>query len=152
MQNLNRCMPFQSATFIKIIQALKRINKYNNPLIEMCVCFVCFVCLFVFWGFFFVPFENFSLIWRRHFIPVKARAANFDLCSTLINGVYNSHLQGPVQFTPIAELFTVELSLPVLTTWVCRSWDSNPRVCLFRRSSYNVNQELMVMGTTIATL
>ena len=26
---------------------------------------------------------------------------------------------------PNAERFTVELSLPVLTTWVCRSWDSN---------------------------
>ena len=29
----------------------------------------------------FLPLENFSLIWRRHYC--RSRAANFDLCSTL---------------------------------------------------------------------
>ena len=37
--------------------------------------------LFV-WFFFFVPFDNFSLIWRRH--HDRWRASNFDLCSALI--------------------------------------------------------------------
>ena len=39
--------------------------------------------------------------------------------------VYNGHLRGPVTLTAIAERLAVELSLPVLTTWVCRSWASN---------------------------
>ena len=86
-----------------------------------------FVCL----GFI-VPLENFSLIWRRH--HCWWRAANFDLCSTLMANeqwrffnsmphllwhgasVYNGHLQGPVTLTPIAERLTVKLSLPVFTT------------------------------------
>ena len=36
-------------------------------------------CLFVF----FLSFENFSLIWRRH--HCRCRAANFDLCSALMD-------------------------------------------------------------------
>ena len=35
------------------------------------------------------------------------------------------HLQGPVTLIPITEHLAVEMSLPVLTTYVCRSWDSN---------------------------
>ena len=69
--------------------------------------FLMFDCL----GFFFVPLENFSLIWRRH--HCRWTAANFDLCSVLMvieqRGffsvphllwhrayVYNGHLRGDV--------------------------------------------------------
>ena len=89
-----------------------------------------FVCLE-----FFVPFENFSLIWRRH--HCRRRAANFDLCSALLvrlgieqweffsvphllrhgASVCYGHLRGPVTLTPNAERLAVELSLPVLKTW-----------------------------------
>ena len=72
-------------------------------------CFVCFL-LFV-WSEFFVPLENFSLIWRCH--HYWWTAANFDLCWALMAieqwgffsvphllwhgaSVYNGHLQGPV--------------------------------------------------------
>ena len=58
MQNFNRCMPFQSATLIKTNQSLKKINKDNNLLIEICVCFV---GLFV-WGFFCPTREFFTHI------------------------------------------------------------------------------------------
>ena len=85
--------------------------------------------LFV-WGFF-VQLDNFSLIWRHH--NCRWRAANFDLCSALVAidqwgffsvpqllwhgaSVNNGHLRGPVTLTLLAERFTVELSLPVLTT------------------------------------
>ena len=86
-----------------------------------------FVCLEIF-----VPLENFSLIWRRH--HDRWRAANFGLCPALVAieqwgffsvphllwhwiSVYNGHLQEPVTLTPIAERLTVELSLPVNTTY-----------------------------------
>ena len=89
-----------------------------------------YVCLFVCLGFI-IPLENFSLIWRRH--HYRWRAANFDLCSTLMaieqwgffsvshllwhgSSVYNGHLRGPVTLTPIAERLAVELSRPVFTT------------------------------------
>ena len=79
-----------------------------------------FVCL----GFF-VPLENFSLIWRRH--HCRWRAANFDLCSALMaieqwgffsfphllwHGafVHYGHHRGPMTLTPIADRLTVELS------------------------------------------
>ena len=38
--------------------------------------------------------------------------------------VYNhGNLWGHATITPVAERLTVELSLPVLTTWFCRGWD-----------------------------
>ena len=45
--------------------------------------------------------------------------------------VYDGHLRGPVTLAPNAERLAVELSLPMLTTWNCRGWDSNtqPSVC-----------------------
>ena len=77
---------------------------------------------------FFVPLENFLLIWRRH--HCRWRAANFDLCLALMAvaqwmffsvprllwhgaSVYNGHLRGPVTLTPNAECLAVERSLPV---------------------------------------
>ena len=39
--------------------------------------------------------------------------------------VHTDHFRGPVTLTPNAERLTVELSLHVLTTYVCRGWDSN---------------------------
>ena len=102
-------------------------------------------CLFVCLGLY-VPLENFSLIWRRH--HCRWRAANFDLCSTLMAieqwgffsvshllwhgaSVYNDYLQGPVTLTPVAERSALELSLSVFMTKVCRGWDSNtqPSTC-----------------------
>ena len=80
--------------------------------------------------------------------PCRWRAAYFDLCLTLMDieqwgflsvshllwheaSVYNGHLLEPVALTPIAEHLTVELSLPVFTTYVCRGWDSynQPSTC-----------------------
>ena len=100
--------------------------------------YLLFLCL----GFF-VPLENFSLIWRRH--HDLWRAANFNLCSALMAivlwgffsvshllwhgasraSVYNGHLWGPVTLAPISERLAVELSLSVFTTKVCHGWDSN---------------------------
>ena len=41
--------------------------------------------------------------------------------------VYNGHLRGPVTLTPVPKRLAVELSLPVLATYVCRGWDSKPQ-------------------------
>ena len=81
---------------------------------------------------FFVPLENFSLIWSRH--HCRWRAANFDPCSELMaielwgffsvsyllwhgESVYNGQLRGSMTLTPNAERLAVELLLPVLTTF-----------------------------------
>ena len=89
--------------------------------------FCLFVCLFVYLFVclkFFVPLENFSLIWRRHLC--RWRAVKFDLCSELMAieqfslshllwqgaSVYNGLLRGPVTLTPNAEHLAVDLSLP----------------------------------------
>ena len=94
-----------------------------------CVCLV-----------FFVQFDNLSLI--RKFHHNLWRAANFDLCLALLvierwgflsvphllwhdESVYNGHLRGSVTLTSVAESLAAELSLPVLTTLVCRRLDSN---------------------------
>ena len=91
-----------------------------------------FVCLK-----FFIPLENFSLIWRRH--HSRWKAAKFDLCSALIAieqwgffsvphillwygaSFYNGHLRGPVTLTHYAERMTK----------VCRGWNLNtqPSAC-----------------------
>ena len=81
---------------------------------------------------FFVPRENFLLVWRSH--HCRRRAANVDLCVTLITveqweffsvshlmwqgaSVYDGlRSWGLVTLTPNAERLEVELSLPVLTT------------------------------------
>ena len=91
---------------------------------------------------FIVPLERiFSLIWRRHYC--RWWAANFDLCSALVAieqwgffnvphllrhwpTFYNGHLRGPVTLAPVTERLAVELSLPFLTTQVCRDRGSNP--------------------------
>ena len=79
---------------------------------------------------FFVPLENFSLIWKRHHYR---RSAMFDLCSALMAieqwgffrvppllwhgaSVCNGHLRGLVTNTPIAKRLAVQLSPPVFTT------------------------------------
>ena len=35
--------------------------------------------------------------------------------------------RGPVTLAPVSEHLAVELTLPVLTTYVCRDWDSNTK-------------------------
>ena len=39
--------------------------------------------------------------------------------------VYDGHFRGPLILTPVAERLTVELSLPVFTTYVSGGWDLN---------------------------
>ena len=94
-----------------------------------------------------VPPENSSFIWRRH--HYRWRTAQFDLCAALMaieqwefcgvphllwHGatVHNGHLREPLTLTPITEHLTLELSLPVFTTKVCRDWDLNtqPSACV----------------------
>ena len=81
----------------------------------------CIPFLFV-WLWFFVPFENFLLTWRRR--HCRWRAANSDRCSALMAieqwgffsvpyllwhraSVYNGYLRGPVTLTPNAERLAV---------------------------------------------
>ena len=105
------------------------------------IVFCVFVCLFVF---FFVPLENFSLIWRceglqiltysRHKWQLSSEGsfACHIYCDTghpFIIPVCNGHLRGPLTLTPIAERLAVKLSLSVFTTYICRAWDSNNRSC-----------------------
>ena len=87
---------------------------------------ITFVCLE-----FFVPLENFSLIWRRH--HCRWRSAHFDLRLALVAieqwgffnvphplwhgpNLYNGHLRGSLALTPFSERLAVKLSLPVFTT------------------------------------
>ena len=98
----------------------RNINQEKKKFLKL-LCEKCFVCL----GFF-VPLQNFSLIWRRH--HYRWKAANFDLRSALTAieqwgffsvphllwhglSVYNGHLLGPKPLTSIAESLAVELSL-----------------------------------------
>ena len=57
----------------------------------------------------------------------------FSVSQLLWNGasVYNGHLRGRVTLTPNAERLADERSLPVLTTSVCSSWDSNTQPSAF---------------------
>ena len=90
----------------------------------------------------FVLLEKFSLIWRRQ--HCRWRTAHFDLYSALMSieqwgffsvphvlwhraSVHNGHRRGPVTLTIVADRLALELSLPVLMTKVCHSWDSNPQ-------------------------
>ena len=94
---------------------------------------------------FFVPLENFSFILIH--IHYQWRAANFHLhiCSTLIaieqwgffsvphllwHGTfnYNGHQRGPLTLTQVTGRLAVELSLPVLTTYICHGWDSKTQL------------------------
>ena len=103
----------------------------------LCRCMSGFVELFVC----FILLKNVSVIWKCH--HYRWRASNFDLYSALIgidqwmflsvphllwhgSSVYNGHHREPVTLAPLAERFAVDLSLPVLTTYVCRDRYSNP--------------------------
>ena len=80
------------------------VDTWTGDVIMICL----FVCLW-----FFIPLENFSLIWRCH---QRWMSANFDLCSALMAfeqwwffgvpyllwhgaSVYNGHLRGAVTLT-----------------------------------------------------
>ena len=101
--------------------------------------------LFVCWGFSFrstaflslgyvtTPGEGLQIfIYARNSWALSSEGF-FCLSHLLWHGtsVYNGHLQGPVTLTPIADRWAVELSLHVLTIYVCRGWDSNtqPSAC-----------------------
>ena len=101
--------------------------------------------------------ENFSLIWRRR--HYRWRGAKFDLYLALTAigqlWIFNmphllwheNHLEGHIPFTPDAERLEEELSLPVLTTQVCRDRNSNnfpharrtPNLLRHRRSAPCIN-------------
>ena len=90
---------------------------------------------------FFVPLENFSLIWKRH--HYWWMSANFGLCSALMAieqcGFFSVlHLMWHdipfimvISKDPWHSRLAVKLSPPVFTTWVRRGWDSNtqPSAC-----------------------
>ena len=86
-----------------------------------------------------VPLENFSLMWRRH--HYRWRAATFDVYSTLMAikqwGFFNVPLLLwhlfiiVITFTSALERLEMELSLPVLTTWVFRGQDSNTQLSAY---------------------
>ena len=61
---------------------------------------------------------NRSLTYARYLWPLRVK-------------VLERHLRGPVTLTPNADSLAVEMSLPVLTTYACRGWDSNtqPSAC-----------------------
>ena len=80
-----------------------------------------FVCLFVF----FVPLENFSLIWRHtiageglHILTYARHSWTLSsegslACNTYCDigaFVYNGHLRGPFILTPVAERLAVDLN------------------------------------------
>ena len=50
--------------------------------------------------------------------------------------VYNGNLRGSVTLTPVAEHLTLDLSLPVFTTSVCRDRGSKPDIRHARRTLY----------------
>ena len=108
------------------------------------------VFLFIYLGFF-VPVENFSLIWRRH--HYRWRAANVDVYSVFMaieqwgffsmphlmwHGptLYSCHLRGPMTLTSVAERLAVELSLPVFRTQICRYRGCNPDIHHTRQSRH----------------
>ena len=51
--------------------------------------------------------------------------------------LYNGHLRGIFTHTPFAERLAVELSLPVLTTYVCPDRESNPDLPYASKRSTN---------------
>ena len=100
---------------------------------------------------FFVSLYNFSSILEMSSLQVTA--CNVDICSALMAieqwefvivphlmwhgaSVYNGHLRWSMTLTYIAERLAMELSQHVLTTKVCRGWDSNT---LFQPSSFEAN-------------
>ena len=48
-----------------------------------------------------------------------------EFCLILWIFFYNVHLRKPLTLASVAEHLAVEMPLPVLTTYVCRGWDSN---------------------------
>ena len=104
--------------------------------------FCLFVCLF--WVV--RPTREFCTHLESSLVPVKG--CIYELCSAFMAieqwgffsvphllwhgaSVYDTHLRGPVTLKPVAESLAVDLSLPVLSTKVCRCWDSNiqPSAC-----------------------
>ena len=92
-----------------------------------------FVCL----GFF-VPLENFLLIWRRHHYRWRTASSallaieQWGLFSVqhlqwYMASVYNGHLRGHVTLTPIAERLAVELSCEL---GLSRRGFKHPTFCL----------------------
>ena len=120
-------------------------SEQKNILLE--ITFYC-KCLLVCLGFF-VPFENFSLIWRRH--NCQWRAANFYLCLAFmaieqwgffsvphlmwhVASVYNGHLWGPM--THLLQ----SIWYGAVTTWfydlgLLQLGFEHPTLCLFGEHS-----------------
>ena len=109
----------------------------------------CILCLFVCFTYLsrIFPYKS-----RRH--HYRWKTANFNLCPALIAieqrafsslphllwhaaSVYYCRVWGPLTLASVAERLAVELSLPVLTTLVCRDRVSNPDLPHARRTLYH---------------
>ena len=85
---------------------------------------------------FFVPLKTFSLIRRcQHY---RLEATHFYLCLAIMatKSVYNGHLGGPVTHT-CCRFLESELSLPVLTNYVCPHRGTKPDLPHTRRTLYH---------------
>ena len=75
----------------------------------------------------------------RHSWPLSSEGSL--ACHTYCDAGHmtNGHLRGPVILTPVAERLAVERLLhePVLTTWLCRDWDSNTQTVYMRDNRSN---------------
>ena len=90
--------------------------------------FYCPSCLFV-CLLFFVPLENFSLIWRSH--HCRWRAANFDLCSALMAIEQWGFFSVPYLLWHGASVYNGRLRVPVTNTF-CRAFSSGAvTTCLY---------------------
>ena len=95
------------------------------------------VCILLLFLEFFIPFENFTLIWRRHHCWWRA-ANNFDLCLALMAieqwgffnmphllwhgpSLYNGHPRGPVTLNTYCQAFSSGAVTTCFTT-SCLSW------------------------------
>ena len=110
-----------------------------------------FVCLFV-WRFsshsrMFYSFQDVTitgeglqiLMLARHSWPLSSKRSLtcHTYCDTRSGpSLHHCHLRGPVNLTPFAVLLTEELSLPVLTMWVCPDRGSNLDLPHARRTPY----------------
>ena len=131
--NQSRSTITSPCVFKMFISNLQYICSLFRFIFEIWYLFALFVCLYG-WDFF-VLFENFSFICKRH--HYLWRVENFNLClweclwdwpmiseiffsmpHTLWHGiyVYNGHCRGPVTLTTVTERLPVDLSLAVLTS------------------------------------
>ena len=67
-----------------------------------------------------------NLTYTRHSWPLSSEGSLVPTVTQDIR-LYGRH-RGSMTLTLVAERLVVDLSLPVLTTYVCRGWDSNTQI------------------------